>query len=75
MPDIDAWAGNEFPLGSWLDDIHASVDTARILADKGLEQPTAIVPDRGRRDSTGRHASTWLQGTSHCRGHRHSTRG
>jgi len=37
MPDIDAWAGNEFPLGSWLDDIHASVDTARILADKAVD--------------------------------------
>lgn len=34
MPDIDAWAGNEFPLGGWLDDINASVDTARILQDK-----------------------------------------
>lgn len=34
MADIDAWAGDAFPLGNWLDDIHASVDTARILADK-----------------------------------------
>lgn len=34
MPDIDAWAGDEFPLGNWLDDIHAGVDTARILTDK-----------------------------------------
>lgn len=34
MPDIDAWAGSVFPLSGWLDDISASVDTARILADK-----------------------------------------
>ena len=34
MPNVDAWAGNTFPLGGWLDDINASVDTARILADK-----------------------------------------
>lgn len=34
MPDIDAWAGNTFPLGDWEDDTDQSVDTARILADK-----------------------------------------
>lgn len=37
MPDIDAWAGNTFPLSAWLDDISASVDTARILADKATD--------------------------------------
>lgn len=36
MPDINSWAGNTFPLGDWLDDIHAAVDTARILADKAV---------------------------------------
>jgi len=36
VPSVDAWAGNTFPLGDWLDDIHASVDTARILADKAV---------------------------------------
>ena len=37
MPSIDNWAGNEFPLGHWLDDIHASVDTARLLIDKAVD--------------------------------------
>lgn len=34
MPDIDAWAGNTFPLSAWLDDVSSAVDNARITADK-----------------------------------------
>ncbi len=34
MPDIDAWAGDSFPLSDWLDDVDAGVDTARLIADK-----------------------------------------
>ncbi len=43
MPDIDAWAGNVFPLGTWSDDVDQGVDTARLIADK----PTSIVVLRG----------------------------
>ena len=34
VPNIDAWSGNEFPLGDWVDDVSQAVDTAKILADK-----------------------------------------
>jgi len=34
MPDIDGWAGNEFPLSAWSDDADQGVDTARLIADK-----------------------------------------
>lgn len=35
MSDIDAWAGNTFPLEDWLD-IDDAVDTARIVSDKSV---------------------------------------
>jgi hypothetical protein len=34
VPDIDAWAGNTFPLSSWLADVSEAVDAARIVGDK-----------------------------------------
>lgn len=34
MADIDAWAGNSFPLSDWSDDADKGVDTARLIADK-----------------------------------------
>lgn len=34
MPDIDAWAGDTFPLSTWLDDADPAVDNARIVGDK-----------------------------------------
>lgn len=38
MPNLNAWAGDTFPLGEWSDDYAAGVDTARLIADK----PTTI---------------------------------
>ncbi len=43
MPDIDAWAGDTFPLANWLDDVDPAVDNARIVGDK----TTSITPVRG----------------------------
>lgn len=34
MSRIDAWLGNSFPLGSWLDDHDLGVDAAILIADK-----------------------------------------
>jgi hypothetical protein len=34
MVDIDAWAGDTFPLSTWIDDVDPGVDTARLIADK-----------------------------------------
>ena len=36
MPDINAWAGNSFPLSAWSDDADQAYDTARIIADKTI---------------------------------------
>ena len=33
VPSIDAWAGNTFPLGDWLD-VDDAVDAARLIQDK-----------------------------------------
>lgn len=38
MPNINAWLGDEMPLGDWIDDWSRSVDTARLISDK----PTTI---------------------------------
>lgn len=43
MANIDAWAGNSFPLGDWSDDTDPGVDTARLIADKS----TSITVLRG----------------------------
>ena len=34
MPDVDAWAGDTFPLSDWSDDVDQGVDNARIVGDK-----------------------------------------
>ena len=34
MPDIDAWAGDSFPLGGWTDDVDDAVDMARLIQAK-----------------------------------------
>jgi len=34
MPNIDKWAGDSFPLATWLDDVDLGVDTARLIDDK-----------------------------------------
>ena len=39
---IDAWSGNSFPLGDWLDDVARGVDTALLIS----EQPVSIIVDR-----------------------------
>jgi len=43
VPDIDAWAGNSFPLSAWSDDVDPGTDTARLIADKS----TSITVLRG----------------------------
>jgi hypothetical protein len=34
MSRIDAWSGNSWPLGAWVDDHDLGVDTAILIADK-----------------------------------------
>ena len=48
MPDIDAWAGNTFPLGGWLD-IDDAVDAARIIGDKSVS--VTVVRDGTAQDA------------------------
>jgi hypothetical protein len=48
MPDIDAWAGNTFPLGDWFD-IDDAVDAARIISDKSVS--ITVVRDGAAQDA------------------------
>ena len=51
MPDIDAWAGDSFPLGGWTDDVDDAVDMARLIQAKS----TSITVVR---DGTAQNAQT-----------------
>ena len=43
MPDVQRWAGDNFPLATWLDDVQRGVDAARLIAEK----PSVITVARG----------------------------